>query len=88
MDQIHALFPPERHRVVEQWADAVKPDSASTYEMIVEHLHGLPLERRLSLYESLSAMAEADGKATKSEETRLSKLRQDLGLNSAAEDAP
>ncbi len=80
VEQIHALFPPERHARIERWADALKVDSAADYDAMVGRLRGLPLERRQGIYGSLSAMAEADGKATKAELTRLAKLRQELGL--------
>lgn len=80
-EQIRALFPPERHSKVELWADRMRPDSASDYDLFMTHLRGLPIERRQGIYESLLAMADADGKATKSELIRLAKARKDLGLD-------
>ncbi|MEQ8454934.1 MAG: TerB family tellurite resistance protein [Sandaracinaceae bacterium] len=79
--QIDRLFPAERRDTVARWAAELRVDSTDDLHRAIDRLRDLPLVGRAEIYAALETMSVADGKATKSETTRLARIRSALGLD-------
>lgn len=82
--QIDRLFPEGRREIVARWAAELRVDSTDDLHRAIDRLRGLPLDGRAEIYAALETMSVADGKATKSETTRLARIRSALGLGEQA----